>query len=77
MNAREQIRQEWAKLEQDYRQQIADELTLDQLNVLVLHLAGCSQQRIADMLATNRRTVRDRLKAGLDVMAQLGRRDAT
>lgn len=66
----------WSTLPPHIRTATEQQLTSKQLDVLVLHLAGCSQRRIATMLNVSRTTVRDHLAVGLDTIATLTRKDA-
>lgn len=68
----------WGQLPLDVRQEVAATLNERQLNVLYLHLAGCSHRRIATMLGYKSKTsVRDHLKPGLDLLAEIStRKDA-
>ncbi len=55
----------WKDLTEQQRQHARDVLTKRQLDVLTLHLAGCSQRRIATMLNLKRTTVRDHLTVAI------------
>lgn len=66
----------WNTLDPRHRAHLEHTLTPGQLDVLVLHLAGCSQRRIADMLGIARTTCRDRLRVATNAIAALDRKDA-
>lgn len=66
----------WNTLTPQHRAHLEHTLTPGQLDVLILHLAGCSQRRIADMLGISRTTTRDRLRAATNAIATLDRKDA-
>lgn len=66
----------WKDLTVEHRQHLEHTLTSNQVDALILHLAGCSQQRAADMLGISRRSYRDRLHVGVNAMAELARKDA-
>ena len=55
----------WKDLPQPRRTQLEATLTSRQLDVLILHLAGCSQRRIVTMLGISRTTVRDHLTTAI------------
>ncbi len=55
----------WNQLPTHTRIELQGRLTKRQLDILTLHLAGCSQRRIATMLNLDRSTVRDHLAIGL------------
>ncbi len=67
----------WNTLDPKHQTHLEETLTRKQLDVLVLHLAGCSQRRIATMLGyRSKTTVADHLRAGRDALAALDRKDA-
>jgi len=55
----------WKDLPQPRRTQLERTLTSRQLDVLILHLAGCSQRKTATMLSVSRTTVRDHLTVAI------------
>ena len=55
----------WKDLDPQHRHHLEQTLTSRQLDVLILHLAGCSQRRIATMLGIHRTTVRDHLTTAI------------
>lgn len=66
----------WNDLPPDLRSALETRLTKGQLDVLTLHLAGCSQRRTADMLGIARTTVKDRLRTALNTITELTKETA-
>lgn len=62
----------WRDLDTHTQQTIRRALTPKQLDVFILHLAGCSPYRISLMLTVSRRTVRDHLHAAHIRLAAAG-----
>lgn len=60
----------WNTLPPHQRDHAQTQLTPKQLDVLILHLAGCSQRRIATMLNLSRTTVRDHLATGITTLKE-------
>lgn len=59
----------WNTLDPAHRAHLETTLTSGQVDVLVLHLAGCGTRRIADMLGISRTTAKDRLRTALNALA--------
>lgn len=62
----------WMHLPHEIKITATRELTEPQLHAWMLHLAGCSQNRIAIMLNISRSTVRSRLDAADHKLRQHG-----
>lgn len=60
----------WNTLDPAIREIAERELTPRQLDVLILHLAGCSQRTIATMLGMRRTTVRDHLAIAIATLKE-------
>jgi RNA polymerase sigma factor (sigma-70 family) len=60
----------WAALDPTTKARIQATLTDRQQQVLTLHLAGCSQRRIATMLGISRTAVRDHLTTAVTALKE-------
>lgn len=66
----------WNTLDPDTRTELVRRLSQRQLDVLMLWLAGCSYDRIAQMLNLSPRTVRTHLKRARAIHERIERKDA-
>lgn len=66
----------WNALAPHIRQELTNRLTPRQHDVLILWLAGCSYDRIANMLGLSPRTVRTHLKRARTIHDQLTKEHA-
>lgn len=60
----------WNTLPPATRKHAETHLTQRQLDILILHLAGCGTRRISTMLGIHRTTVKDHLHTALTTMAE-------